>query len=287
MLTSTWILLVIFISIRKLFGLKIHDVQCSTCKDIGLITKKDVYPLKESMPNRTCQDVELMFSLPAYKAECSKLTEIYLVQCCDFSNQKLPLYRCINNIQNKVFTDDNSILSPPYITIGKPIELKVLVSYQSVEEINVKTNSASIYIYLTLSWNDPRLAWNITEDLCSPSMTVRASLNAEQTQIWVPEFDLLNRKHGVQEWPEVSAKVSFDGTVEWQRTGVLVSVCSFRGLMQMPFDTLGCQFIFGRYAEEHLFQITDPKVEIITSGQTYKEFKFASELVSFSTLRII
>ena len=269
---------------RKISTLQdnVKNIQCPTCRDFGVITKNDVYPFQVSMPNSTCQDIEYMFSLPEYKAECLNYTEIYFDRCCDFSHQKLPVYSCVNNIQNKLFTDSNNLLSPPYITVGKPIDLNVLLSYQSVEEINVKTNSASIYIYLTLSWNDPRLAWNITEDLCSPAMTVRASINAEQSQIWVPEFDLLNRKRGVQEWPEVNAKVSFDGTVTWQRTGLLTSVCSFRGLMQMPFDTLGCQFIFGRYSEEHLFQIAHPEIEILTVGQTYKEFEFASKLVSFT-----
>ena len=260
-----------------------NNLQCSMCKGLGLPIKKDVYPFKDSMPNTTCEDFEFIFSLPEYKAECFKNSELLLTFCCETAHQKLPVYTCVENIQNKVFADDNNILSPPYIGHGEPIQVDVLLSYQSVEEIDVKTNSASIYVYLTLSWNDPRLAWNVTEDLCSPSMTVRASLNAEQTQIWVPEFDLLNRKHGVQEWPEVSAKVSFDGTVEWQRTGVLVSVCSFRGLMQMPFDTLGCQFIFGRYAEEHLMQFNaDPGLEILMTTQTYKEFKLNEEKVSFS-----
>ena len=261
------------------------NLQCSMCKGLGLPIKTDVYPLKDTMPNTTCEDLEFIFSLPEYKTDCLKNSEYLVSLCCEIAHQKLPVYSCINNIQNKLFDDSNNLLSPPYIGYGEAIQVELLLSYQSVEEIDVKTNSASIYVYLTMTWNDPRLAWNVSEDLCNPTMTVRASINAEQSQIWVPEVDLILRTQGVQEWPEVNAKVSFDGTVEWQRTGPLTSVCSFRGLIRMPFDTLGCQFIFGRYSEEHLIQfVANPGLEILMTSQTYKEYKLNTEMVSFSIL---
>ena len=74
---------------------------------------------------------------------------------------------------------------------------------------------------------------------------MKASENPETTEIWVPDFDLINKNVGVREFDEKHAFVNFDGTVTWIRSGVIEAFCSFQGMSKMPYDTLGCQMFFG------------------------------------------
>jgi hypothetical protein len=60
-----------------------------------------------------------------------------------------------------------------------------------------------------------------------------------------PDFDLRNQIEGVQTWPDVQATIYSDGTVLWIRSGSLRAFCSFKGLAEISFDTLGCQYTFG------------------------------------------
>jgi len=65
------------------------------------------------------------------------------------------------------------------------------------------------------------------------------------TNIWVPGFDLLNQHQGVQGFRNKQATIYSDGSVKWIRTGPITAMCQYKGLAAIPFDTLGCQFIFG------------------------------------------
>jgi len=67
----------------------------------------------------------------------------------------------------------------------------------------------------------------------------------EKTSIWIPDMNLLNQIEGIQSMPDTKASVHSDGTVVWIVNGGLKAFCGFRGLASIPFDTLGCQYIFG------------------------------------------
>jgi len=43
----------------------------------------------------------------------------------------------------------------------------------------------------------------------------------------------------------VQPTVYSDGTVLWTRSGGITAFCSFMGLGTIPYDTLGCQYVFG------------------------------------------
>jgi len=136
-----------------------------------------------------------------------------------------------------------------------------------------------------MSWNDPRLAWNVTSDNCALSTTVRASLNPELTNIWVPDLDLSNRVSGMHSFPEAVAKVYPDGTVTWKRSGTFNAFCSFIGLRKIPFHTLGCEFILSSESESEVVRInliqTDNEeqrgIRFPNYKQTYAEYRISKE----------
>ena len=51
--------------------------------------------------------------------------------------------------------------------------------------------------------------------------------------------------------PSFKASVHSDGTVLWYINGGLKAFCAFTGLSEIPFDTLGCQILFGASARVH------------------------------------
>ena len=55
----------------------------------------------------------------------------------------------------------------------------------------------------------------------------------------------MNRVSGMQNFPDTTAAVFSDGTVQWMRVGFIEAFCTFVGLRRMPFDSLGCQLHFG------------------------------------------
>ena len=65
------------------------------------------------------------------------------------------------------------------------------------------------------------------------------------SKIQVPDFDVLNQIDGLQSAPSFKANIFSDGTVLWVIEGGLNSFCAFNGLAEIPFDTLGCQVLFG------------------------------------------
>lgn len=65
------------------------------------------------------------------------------------------------------------------------------------------------------------------------------------TTIWIPDFDLLNQLEGLQKMPNAKARVFSDGTVVWNIKTRLKAICNYKGLANIPFDTLGCQLLFG------------------------------------------
>jgi len=112
-------------------------------------------------------------------------------------------------------------------------------------------------------------------------MTVKASNDLELTQIWVPDFDLLNRIEGVQSWAEVMAEVRYDGKVTWERNGVIDIACTFTGISMMPFDTIGFQMLFGGTAQKHLYKYNaNPGIVFNTRTPSFRKFTIDANKVS-------
>jgi Neurotransmitter-gated ion-channel ligand binding domain len=96
-----------------------------------------------------------------------------------------------------------------------------------------------LLISLELEWYDDRLSWEPFLGGCQRA-SFRASLDSEQTEIWVPHLELVNMAEtGSNTLPEASASVMYDGRVLWRRTGVLSVTCQLTGVENFPFDSAG------------------------------------------------
>ncbi len=56
---------------------------------------------------------------------------------------------------------------------------------------------------------------------------------------------MLNGDENFRDSPTRDALVFSDGTVLWQTGGTTTATCQYHGLADIPFDRLGCQFIYG------------------------------------------
>ena len=241
--------------------------KCMPCRSIGLPFKPDAV-----LPP-TCK---LNSSQPGSPDFCI-LFDDFTDMCCDLTNMTEP-YKCVQDIRQEILKDEIKFV-PPKDQFTKPV-VEYRLSFEMVHDINIKESTASIIAELGLKWKDPRLAWNISGDFCQPQIKVKASESPETTEIWVPDFNLINRVLGVESWNEVMAFVNFDGTVTWLRSGMLQAFCSFQGMGQIPFETLGCQFMFGNKGTSSSYQLV-PKTpfELGIFRQKYKEFRLLEEKV--------
>jgi hypothetical protein len=119
--------------------------------------------------------------------------------------------------------------------------------------------------------------------------TVRASPDVEKTQIWVPDYDLLNRIKGVRTLDETLATVYADGTVSWYRLGGLKVLCAFTGLERFPYDTIGCYLDFASFDQRLRYKLglfgdeADVDNGFVVTGNfqvKYQEYSVVKELAS-------
>jgi hypothetical protein len=73
--------------------------------------------------------------------------------------------------------------------------------------------------------------------------------------IQVPDFDIKNQVDGFQATPDFKATIHSDGTVHWAIAGGMKVFCAFTGLASIPFDTLGCQLLFGAHTRGYSKQL--------------------------------
>ena len=124
--------------------------------------------------------------------------------------KKNPKDECEQNIHT-VIIDENPLYNtavPPITSYhNNPLVVTVQFDYQALEAVEVGDGTATIFSTLRLTWLDPRLAWSITETTCANTITVFTGHDVETTQIWVPDFDLVNQIEGVQAMPVSTATV--------------------------------------------------------------------------------
>jgi len=159
--------------------------------------------------------------------------------------------------------------------MNRSIKIEVGLHYWMVQDLNVKESTADITLIIQLKWHDPRLAWNITPSMCLPLRKgVRASESVEDSDIWVPSFNLVNRVEGTEGFAPTRAFVAHDGTVLWSQVGKLKVACSYRGLGMIPFDTLGCQLVFGNPVTTYGYEfVATESVNQVDFIQRYKDFE--------------
>ena len=255
-----------------------YETSCSICDHLDLPMNYDVPVSVVDGKTYTCRDVDLYFkSEPTARVNCSRHFPFWAKTCCNFTGaETLNTYECEANVRDEILAKDNIKTIPPFPGFGNPIIIETELRHEMLHQISVKESTASLYVTIGLKWHDPRLAWNISAKSCITSLRLRASESVEETEIWVPDYDLLNRMNGVNHFDLTNAIVTHDGTVTWERSGQLTAFCSFSGMERIPFDTLGCQLIFGSHLYESSFRFVsrslDSAFTVGTFQQKYKEF---------------
>jgi hypothetical protein len=220
--------------------------ECLLCTRLGATLLPDVKP-NPRQPDVSCSAVQKdMLSFESGSTICKSYQDFLEPRCCDQSSF-LSSYECNANVRSMILDDSYTSIAPVDGSDGgnRVLDVDTLVTFISVKNIDVKTSTMEIFVNVDLRWNDPRLKWNVTDSNCVASIKVRADPSVEETEIWVPSLDLMNRATSIQEFPATRATVSYDGTVDWSRLGSLTAICTFEGLRRMPFDDLSCTLLFG------------------------------------------
>eukprot|EP00536_Pseudo-nitzschia_multiseries_P017794 jgi/Psemu1/264518/estExt_Genewise1Plus.C_18160005 len=238
--------------------------------------------------NATCQqwqDDILPTLYPNNEESCRSewLYQLLFVSCCTLS---VPRYRCETNVHNLLsgIEDYNTAVPPIVGNNDEPLIVTTDLIFNKAVDIDVMTGSATILVTVEMWWKDPRLTWTIDRDTnCVDYVDLWTGYNVQDTTIWVPDFDLLNQVQGIQEFSTSLARVSRDGIVSWKVFGSITATCAFKGLANIPFDTLGCQFLFGARSRSDANLIayrfrTEESISLGYVETKYEEFQAVPEL---------
>jgi len=270
--------------------LQSDEIQCPVCgrfnTTFGVSLLPDVTPYPD-YPEFTCgfinsnEGYDSQLPIADIVPKCPRYQDLWEEYCCDLS-ESLPRHECEQNARSNLFANYSTVIVPS-VKRGSDLSVKTLINYWAVKHLDLTESSIEVFLDVQISWNDPRLAWNVTSDNCATSMSVRASNDVETTDIWVPALDLLNRDDSMQDLAASPAQLYSDGTVRWNRSGKLTAFCSFIGLRRMPFDTVGCQLMFGSTAPERVtYDLLDRGDEprglfFPAYNQTYAEYRVVKE----------
>mmetsp|Transcript_22952 Transcript_22952/g.32343 ORF Transcript_22952/g.32343 Transcript_22952/m.32343 type:complete len:545 (-) Transcript_22952:91-1725(-) len=267
------------INIRKIEGNSRHldsstDLasRCNICGRLGneLLTDKLAYSFEnKNNPNATCGFLQetVWKSVDAFQGifpgeTCRDFQEYFEHNCCDRTGLPMP-YQCQQDTKSWFNPGNGFFAVPPLDESGK-LDVGLFVYVNTVLNVDIKESTAEMFITFLTTWKDPRLAWNATaEDVgrnvdgiisreekkgCATMIFARASSSIQESEIWVPDVDLLNLDTGVNSGELSFAKVYPDGTVLWDRRASIKAICNLQGMRRVPFDTMECQFAFGSNA---------------------------------------
>ena len=182
---------------------------------------------------------------------------------------------------------------PPIISMngnsnGNMLNVSMVLELYHISELDVRVGTLELFLWMYFWWIDPRLSLTsssvasssatTTDDtttenendnddmikLCydynilsvDSSIPVRASYDVQTSDIWVPDIDLYNKANGLYDMDESMAEIfPTNGVVLWKRNGRIKALCSFVGLGNIPYDTLGCRLIFGGWTSQSNIQI--------------------------------
>lgn len=168
--------------------------------------KSDLIPCKiytlQGVPlNAMCRDLNAIFStLPidfSEDSDCLAAQALFAGACCNFPADS---YVCEQTMRLVLFEMYDASVMP--LTASQVLLVKLFVELLHISDLNTKAGTITVFVWLSLTWNDPRLAWGINGANCTTSITARASMDMYQTEIYVLEIDLLNQVSGVT--PELS-----------------------------------------------------------------------------------
>jgi len=165
------------------------------------------------------------------------------------------VYLILLNFLGKCFaksrSDLVSYIYKNYDTRVRPSKVynqKVAVEFElsltellDVSEVNQKIETK---VYLSQSWNDPRLTWNSSE------FEGIEHIYLETNQIWIPELVLYNNADGdFAVSIRTKAKVYSNGKVEWNPPAILKTFCEIQ-VATFPFDTQNCTMKIGTWSQD-------------------------------------
>ncbi|VEU38808.1 unnamed protein product [Pseudo-nitzschia multistriata] len=219
--------------------------DCSLCQ--GLPMEENFVPFGD---NSTCSELEEFYysdyknTVPGESCINDVVVNMAFDRCC---RQSIPKYECETNIQERLFGSESNYNTavPPVISMKEPLTVLVSMVYFFLQDIDTAENTAKISLQVSFTWVDPRLKWDIVDnDTCSNKIDVFSGHEIEQTMIWIPDYDLLNGIEGIRSMPTRKVQVTSSGRVQMDMFGGIEAFCPMSGLANIPFDTLGCQFVF-------------------------------------------
>jgi nicotinic acetylcholine receptor len=144
-----------------------------------------------------------------------------------------------------------------------PVNVTVGQELQRVSSISLAESSMEVFIWHQLSWEDPRLRWDPAEwGGVTQINIIGSSGDPEVSEIWVPDIELYNQVESVNEFSDKIIQVWAGGNVYYSRPGRLMVLCDFDGLEMFPFDTLGCSWTLGGWAQSGYFvNYQDPYIK--------------------------
>eukprot|EP00929_Paragymnodinium_shiwhaense_P090492 TRINITY_DN50681_c0_g3_i1.p1 TRINITY_DN50681_c0_g3~~TRINITY_DN50681_c0_g3_i1.p1 ORF type:complete len:1004 (+),score=219.76 TRINITY_DN50681_c0_g3_i1:165-3176(+) len=129
------------------------------------------------------------------------------------------------------------------------IDVRVHIDFLKVTDLDVKTSSLELPVWLKVQWKDDRLRFNKTLWGFESMPFQVDSSNMMNTRIWLPDVELYNARKGLATTLiKKAALVSPDGSVYWQRPGHFLVLCKFEGLINFPTDSLTCDLEFGSWS---------------------------------------
>ncbi len=226
-------------------------------------------------PNITCGGLNDFFN----SLGCPDPKELREICCIDYDR---PRYVCAAAVRDSILTSDYDKLAVPAVSSSfNPIDVTLILEYQAVTEVDIAAGTVEILVWFTMTWTDERLAWTYDAETTCTNYPVyaRASMGGS-SEIWVPEFDLFNRVSGLKSIGDSQASIYPDGRVVWARDGKIKALCTFVNLGQMPFDDLGCQFMFGSVGSKAQFGVRyvldpDGALRIGNFSSPYSEYVLA------------
>eukprot|EP00111_Clytia_hemisphaerica_P019011 TCONS_00056209-protein len=145
-------------------------------------------------------------------------------------------------------------LTKGYNTIIRPvkhpsdkIEVKFDLALQQIVEVNEKSESLVVSVFLRQYWTDVKLKWNVS-DYGNISST-----KFKPDSIWVPDLMLYNNAEkddnfgGSLDQLPTRVMVNHEGSVTWLAPAIITGKCPMN-IRYFPFDTQSCRFKFGSWA---------------------------------------
>ncbi|CAL8148842.1 unnamed protein product [Orchesella dallaii] len=147
-------------------------------------------------------------------------------------------------------------LSNGVVSVG----INLILNYFSVEEVE---HMFLANVWLSLSWEDPRLSWNISE--VNGSFVLRFS----SQEIWKPDITLFNNAYAADtdHYGDTFLMVYPDGKVKWTPPARLLAHCKLN-LIRWPYDRHTCYLKFGSWT--HSGAEIDLKIATLEPGSNGK-----------------